>query len=402
MASPTPAFRLLGFPVHVRPGFLLFAVLIVAINGPQYGVPFALMIAVLTLIHELGHALAARRTGAEAEIALDFMAGYASFTPRRPLRPLERIGISLAGPAAQIVTGTLFYVAIGGRSVIPTHGELTPLQAAAFWAGPVIGLLNLIPVLPLDGGNMLHAALSAIAPSKATRWMYAITVAITGAGLVWMILDERARPYIVFVLLPLFAVFSSMGRDKQRARQAVGQQAVARAEATAWATGRAGEFPPGARPSPWFRAWEELQSGRPDMASRLLLADLADPSPSNWWPPDAAPVGALRDLAELLPAEMTAARSFSAYALGEVLLRTGDTHRAGTFAATAYGQHRTPLLALQVARAAAALGDQPTSMAWLRTAARGADPVALRQAVDRAPEFEWLRHDPALADALTG
>ena len=41
-------------------------------------------------------------------------------------------------------------------------------------------------------------------------------------------------------------------------------------------------------------------------------------------------------------------------------------------------------------------------MAWLRTAARGADPVALRQAVDRAPEFEWLRHDPALADALTG
>jgi len=178
--------------------------------------------------------------------------------------------------------------------------------------------------------------------------------------------------------------------------------AVARAEATAWATGRAGEFPPGARPSPWFRAWEELQSGRPDMARRLLLADLADPSPSNWWPPDAAPVGALRDLAELLPAEMTAARSFSAYALGEVLLRTGDTHRAGTFAATAYGQHRTPLLALQVARAAAALGDQPTSMAWLRTAARGADPVALRQAVDRAPEFEWLRHDPALADALTG
>ncbi|MCO5331648.1 MAG: hypothetical protein M9961_16370 [Ilumatobacteraceae bacterium] len=97
MASPTPAFRLLGFPVHVRPGFLLFAVLIVAINGPQYGLPFALMIAVLTLIHELGHALAARRTGAEAEIALDFMAGYASFTPRRPLRPLERIGICWPG-----------------------------------------------------------------------------------------------------------------------------------------------------------------------------------------------------------------------------------------------------------------------------------------------------------------
>ncbi|MCO5331647.1 MAG: site-2 protease family protein [Ilumatobacteraceae bacterium] len=240
------------------------------------------------------------------------------------------------------MTGTLFYIAIGGRSVIPAHGELTPLQAAAFWAGPVIGLLNLIPVLPLDGGNMLHAALSAVSPARATQWMYVITIAITGGGLVWMVLEETARPYIVFVLLPLFAVFSSMGRDKQRARQAVNQQTLAHAEAAAWATGQAGAFPPGTRPSPWFRAWEELQRGRPDMARRLLLADLADPSPSNWWPPDAAPVGALRDLVELLPAEMTAARSFSAYALGEVLLRTGDTHRAGTFAATAYTASTAP------------------------------------------------------------
>ena len=54
-------FRLLGFPVHVRAGFVMFMVLIVVLYGGEFGLWLAGSLAVFTLIHELGHAVAARR-----------------------------------------------------------------------------------------------------------------------------------------------------------------------------------------------------------------------------------------------------------------------------------------------------------------------------------------------------
>ncbi|MGZ4771938.1 MAG: hypothetical protein ACXV3B_04575, partial [Ilumatobacteraceae bacterium] len=79
--SSRPAFRLLGFPVHVRSGFYLFMIVVVIANGASLGLWLAVFMAALTLLHELGHAVAARATGARAEISLDFLAGYASFVP---------------------------------------------------------------------------------------------------------------------------------------------------------------------------------------------------------------------------------------------------------------------------------------------------------------------------------
>ena len=92
-------FRLLGFPVHVRAGFVMFMVLIVVLYGGEFGLWLAGSLAVFTLIHELGHAVAARPAGADAEISLNFLAGYASYRPTRPISRLEHAGISFAGPA---------------------------------------------------------------------------------------------------------------------------------------------------------------------------------------------------------------------------------------------------------------------------------------------------------------
>ena len=119
MPSKPTEFHLFGFPVQVRPGFLMFMGLVVLLQGPTFGIPFAVLMAGFTLIHELGHAVAARSTGARARIALDFMAGYASFTPVRPLTPRERIAISFAGPGVQIALGTLAYVALRGGLAWP-------------------------------------------------------------------------------------------------------------------------------------------------------------------------------------------------------------------------------------------------------------------------------------------
>ena len=62
-------FRLFGFDVHVRAGFVVFLVLIAMINPSAFGLWVAGGIAGFTLLHELGHAIAARRAGADAEIS---------------------------------------------------------------------------------------------------------------------------------------------------------------------------------------------------------------------------------------------------------------------------------------------------------------------------------------------
>ena len=106
-------FRVLGFPVQIRPGFVIFLLLIVVVSGGSLGLWLAGAIAGFTLAHELGHAIAARATGAKAEIALDFLAGYASFLPTRRLKRWERAGIAFAGPAVQIGIGLAILLVMG-------------------------------------------------------------------------------------------------------------------------------------------------------------------------------------------------------------------------------------------------------------------------------------------------
>src|SRR6476659_4389606 len=165
MPAATPTFRLFGFPVHVRPGFLLLLVLVVAINGTSLGIWLALFLALFTLLHELGHAVAARATGAQSEIALDFLYGYASFVPTRHLKRWEQAGISVAGPAVQIVLGLVALWATGVNPLDP-HAGWTDVQRALWFAGPILGALNLVPVLPFDGGNIAEAGLDALLPAK--------------------------------------------------------------------------------------------------------------------------------------------------------------------------------------------------------------------------------------------
>jgi len=158
-------FQLLGFPVHVRPGFWIFMLLVVFAQGPHFGVPFAIFLAVFTLIHELGHAFAARYCDCRAEIALDFMAGYAAYTPTHELSKAERALISFAGPGIQIALGGAAYLAIRGSFALPEYGNA--VQHAVLWAGPLIGALNLMPLLPFDGGHLAQIAVETVAPRRA-------------------------------------------------------------------------------------------------------------------------------------------------------------------------------------------------------------------------------------------
>ena len=95
-----------AFPVHVGAGFVIFMVLLAFINeGGEFGWWLAGSVAGFTLIHELAHAVVARRAGAEASISLEFMAGFTSYHADKPLSRPWTLAISLAGPLTHIAAG---------------------------------------------------------------------------------------------------------------------------------------------------------------------------------------------------------------------------------------------------------------------------------------------------------
>ena len=399
------AFHLAGFPVQVRPGFVVFLLLVVAAQGPEFGLPFALFVAAFTLLHELGHAAAARRTGARASISLDFMAGYAAFTPTRPLTRSERVGIALAGPVAQIVSGVVVYVlvSLGGGTGLGSPDWDNPLVVSSLWAGPVLGVLNLAPVLPFDGGHVALALLEAASPRHARRIMQVATVVLSFAAIVWLGSDADNLPYLLFAAIPLFTVVAQVADERGRLRAGRVRDRLEAAESAAWATGRV-DFPRGCVPSPWFRAWQQVSQGHPEVAARIVLDDLvagADgheslgQEPARWWPPEAAPTDALAAVVATLPDPLPpAGRPVAAHAMSEAMLRSGHAHRAGLVAADAYGRFRAPLLALDVARAAAIGGDGVTCRAWLASARRDLSPAQYLALVTRHPELAThVAHD---------
>ena len=210
--------RVLGFPVHVRRGFLFFMVLIVVLYGDEYGVWLAGAIAAFTLLHELGHAVAARRAGATAEISLDFLAGYASYTAPKPLsRGVEAV-IALAGPVIQITAGFIVLAAMGVDPLDPASRASSPAATAVWWAGPAIGAFNLIPVLPLDGGNVVTSLLDRFLPGRARSVMVYVSLALTATAAVVVAVSADLRGFVFILGLLLVMQLQLLFDDRAASR----------------------------------------------------------------------------------------------------------------------------------------------------------------------------------------
>jgi Zn-dependent protease len=154
-------FRLFGFPVRIHPLFWLGAVLLGAStlsagdgNGLLYMAIWVVVVFVSILVHELGHAFAFRRFGSDAHIVLWVFGGLAIPSSGIAGRG-RRIIVSLAGPAAgfllcALVWGTdklTDWSAAGGAPVAVLYLFLFAVNL--YW-----GILNLLPVFPLDGGQV--------------------------------------------------------------------------------------------------------------------------------------------------------------------------------------------------------------------------------------------------------
>ncbi|MEX2207708.1 MAG: site-2 protease family protein [Myxococcota bacterium] len=108
------------------------------------------------VLHELGHSLVAQSLGIRVRSITLFLFGGVAMLESEPKKPLHEVGVALAGPAVSVSLAGLFSVLAGGV------GEATLAGAGLGWLARVnlaLGVFNLAPGFPLDGGRVLRGVL---------------------------------------------------------------------------------------------------------------------------------------------------------------------------------------------------------------------------------------------------
>lgn len=143
---------LFGFPIDLNVSFLILLGLVFVAFGGLVGVMIVSLAFASVLLHELGHALVARRLHVRVSgIELGFLGGAAKMVDL-PRTPNAEIAIAAAGPAVSLA---LAGAGLGLGAVLHL-----PLLATIGWINLVLAGFNLIPALPMDGGRILRAALA--------------------------------------------------------------------------------------------------------------------------------------------------------------------------------------------------------------------------------------------------
>jgi Zn-dependent protease/CBS domain-containing protein len=133
-------------------------------SATALGLVLVLTIFVIIVVHELGHALVARRYGiATRDIMLLPIGGIASLE-RMPEKPSQELAVAIVGPLINLALAGLIYigiVALGGTTRI---AEATTIGGALatqlMWINIALAVFNLIPAFPMDGGRVLRAVLA--------------------------------------------------------------------------------------------------------------------------------------------------------------------------------------------------------------------------------------------------
>jgi stage IV sporulation protein FB len=217
MAAPHTGFTLAGIPVRVQPAFFIIIVLLGVLSYPMpFPLTWVAIATVSVVVHELGHAVAFRSFGLVPSITLHSMGGLTSASVGEAgaptFTPARSIVTSLAGPlSALVLFGVPAYIAARGMGFEPLslardsqYGAVLVQRTGAHvgadrWmvASPVqvllsqavyinVGwsLLNLIPVLPLDGGNVTASVIELVTPRNGRRAANVISI-VAAVLLAW-------------------------------------------------------------------------------------------------------------------------------------------------------------------------------------------------------------------------
>ena len=208
-----PLGRVLGIPISIHWTFFILLFWIVGINFYRsqtieialWTGAFLLVIFFCVFLHELGHAIAARHYGIGTKSIVMLPIGGVASLEKIPEEPPKEIVISLAGPAVNIIIAIILYLILMFKSKSGTEvlaGESLGPDNFIFMiliANILLGVFNLIPAFPMDGGRVLRAFLSLkMNRVKATGVALNITTFI---AILFVILGILNNPILVFIAL---------------------------------------------------------------------------------------------------------------------------------------------------------------------------------------------------------
>ena len=209
-------FRLFNIPVRVNPWFWIVMLLISSSAFESRSSPmlpvlvFVACAFVSILVHEFGHALSARATGREPGGVILFSMGGLCFFEDAGLPPLARVLILAAGPGAGFALLALVLailrarfgidpgdamglIGVGSGDPLSVRAILVPRSPALFFGTVFMlyinfwwGVFNLLPIWPLDGGQITKVTLGAWDRRQGVRWGRHTVSMLTAAGVaIW-------------------------------------------------------------------------------------------------------------------------------------------------------------------------------------------------------------------------
>jgi len=212
--------RIGGIDVRIHVTFFLLLAVFASFYSAQGGasgtlriVIFFLLVFLCVLLHELGHAFAAKAYGIRTvDITLLPIGGVARME-RMPEKPAQELVVAIAGPLVNVVIAAalLFVLAVTGNL---DFGEvLDPTKFNALWAllytNVMMVVFNLIPAFPLDGGRVLRALLATrLSYERATQVAATVGQALALLMGVWAFSKGPAS-------LALIAIFIYMGAESE-------------------------------------------------------------------------------------------------------------------------------------------------------------------------------------------
>ncbi len=212
-------FRVAGITVFLH--WLWFPVAIIEIaasrpvdySQPAWKVVEYLSLFAIVLMHEFGHALACRSVGGQAnDIVLWPLGGIAFVAP--PARPVAVLWSIVAGPLVNLVlvipTG-IFWYCTGGQGLTAAGTDIDLLARNLFLLNALLLVFNMLPIYPLDGGQILQALLWFSLGRWQSLQVASLAGIVFGGALFLLILvlsavHDLGLSGAILGIIPLFAV----------------------------------------------------------------------------------------------------------------------------------------------------------------------------------------------------
>lgn len=213
-------FRVAGIDVKIHVTFLLLLAVLgwsAFASGGWFtailNVAFVSLLFLCVLLHEFGHAFAARAYGIQTpDITLLPIGGVARLA-RMPANPVQEFGIAIAGPMVNVVIVVGLWLALETPPILAEAPEpdslSTFLMSELLWVNKMLIAFNLIPAFPMDGGRVLRALLAlrlghTRATAIAARVGQAIAVGFLIVGVVGIPGYYEPNFFLVFIAMFVF------------------------------------------------------------------------------------------------------------------------------------------------------------------------------------------------------